>query len=308
MLSHSNSSSFSPLLSVLSIQHSSVGKWGVVTGATDGIGRAYANALAKAGKFFFSRKAFRLLRASAEKLNLDLDPPLQLTSGLNVALLSRTESKLTAAASEIQAKYKVETKVVAVDFGAATAADYSRIASVIGDLDVAVLVNNVGLSYDHAEYYDAIDDQLIDDLIAINIQATNKVCFSFFCRDFCFIYLVPVLRVFSFAHLNLFQKKTELSFSDDPHRPPRHEAAPPRCHRLHRLRRRDSRALGAAVRGLRRVSKEDVFFLFFFLRRKKEPKRKNSSFSFPPLPPRFLFQINAKPPKKQHQGLRRHVR
>ena len=29
------------------------GKWGVVTGATDGIGRAYANALAKAGEIVF---------------------------------------------------------------------------------------------------------------------------------------------------------------------------------------------------------------------------------------------------------------
>jgi short-subunit dehydrogenase len=38
-----------------------------------------------------------------------------------------------------------------------------------------VLVNNVGLSYDHAEYLDAIDDQLVDDLIQINVQATNKV-------------------------------------------------------------------------------------------------------------------------------------
>lgn len=42
-----------------------------------------------------------------------------------------------------------------------------------------MLVNNVGLSYDHAEYYDAIDDKLIDDLIAINIQATNKASFYF---------------------------------------------------------------------------------------------------------------------------------
>ena len=117
-------------------------------------------------------------------------------TGLNVALLSRTESKLTAAASEIEAKYKVDTKVVAVDFGAATAADYSRIAGVIGDLDVAVLVNQVGLSYDHAEYYDAIDDKLIDDLIAINIQATNKVRLLFFFFRFFFsfgVLLFPFL-------------------------------------------------------------------------------------------------------------------
>lgn len=37
-------------------------------------------------------------------------------------------------------------------------------------------MNNVGVSYPHAEYYESIDDQLIDDLVVINIQATNKVC------------------------------------------------------------------------------------------------------------------------------------
>ena len=42
-----------------------------------------------------------------------------------------------------------------------------------------MLVNNVGVSYPHAEYYEAIDDALIDDLVNINIQATNKVAPSF---------------------------------------------------------------------------------------------------------------------------------
>lgn len=37
-----------------------------------------------------------------------------------------------------------------------------------------MLVNNVGMSYPHAEYYDAIDEQLIDDLITMNIVSTNK--------------------------------------------------------------------------------------------------------------------------------------
>ncbi len=46
----------------------------------------------------------------------------------------------------------------------------------LAPLQVGILVNNVGVSYPHAEYYESIDDQLIDDLIAINIQATNKVC------------------------------------------------------------------------------------------------------------------------------------
>ena len=46
----------------------------------------------------------------------------------------------------------------------------------LAPLQVGILVNNVGVSYPHAEYYESIDDQLIDDLVTINIQATNKVC------------------------------------------------------------------------------------------------------------------------------------
>lgn len=46
----------------------------------------------------------------------------------------------------------------------------------LAPLQVGILVNNVGVSYPHAEYYECIDDQLIDDIVNINIQATNKVC------------------------------------------------------------------------------------------------------------------------------------
>ena len=45
----------------------------------------------------------------------------------------------------------------------------------LAPLQIGILINNVGVSYPHAEYYESIGDQLIDDLIAINIQATNKV-------------------------------------------------------------------------------------------------------------------------------------
>ena len=162
------------------------------------------------GFFLFSIVEAKKKQTNGKKTQPRPRPPLYSTAlphlpGLNVALLSRTESKLTAAASEIEAKYKVDTKVVAVDFGAATAADYGRIAGVVGDLDVAVLVNNVGLSYD-----DAIDDKLIDDLIAINIQATNKAsrCFLLLLLGFllfCFLFSLPLLtsstNLFSFLLL-----------------------------------------------------------------------------------------------------------
>ena len=94
-------------------------------------------------------------------------------------LLARTLEKLEAAASEIASTYSVETKVVVADFGKATAATWSSIKEALAPLDVGILVNNVGLSYDHAEYFENVDSQLIDDLISINIQATNKASSSF---------------------------------------------------------------------------------------------------------------------------------
>ena len=62
-----------------------LGKWAVVTGATDGIGKAYAEELAD--------------------------------EGMNVFLMSRTQSKLDEVATEIEKENNgVETKTLAVDF------------------------------------------------------------------------------------------------------------------------------------------------------------------------------------------------
>lgn len=66
------------------VDYKSYGKWAVVTGATDGIGKAYAEQLAE--------------------------------RGCNIVLLSRTLSKLEALAEELRNKYKVEVKVVAANF------------------------------------------------------------------------------------------------------------------------------------------------------------------------------------------------
>ena len=60
------------------------GDWAVVTGCTDGIGKAYAEKLAK--------------------------------KGLNIVLLSRSLDKLNELSSYLTDKYKVKTKVIAADF------------------------------------------------------------------------------------------------------------------------------------------------------------------------------------------------
>lgn len=95
---------------------------------------------------------------------------------MNVVLISRTQSKLDETAKLLQQRYKVKTVTVAADFANADANTWSTIDSAIKNLPIGVLVNNVGLSYDHAEYFDLVDEQLVKDLIQINITATTKVC------------------------------------------------------------------------------------------------------------------------------------
>lgn len=49
------------------------------------------------------------------------------TTGINIVLISRTQSRLDEAAKEIGNKYNVKTKILAVDFGKADAATWSTL-------------------------------------------------------------------------------------------------------------------------------------------------------------------------------------
>ena len=60
------------------------GSWAVVTGCTDGIGKAYAQRLAK--------------------------------QGLNVVLISRSADKLKELSDELTKKYSIQTKIISADF------------------------------------------------------------------------------------------------------------------------------------------------------------------------------------------------
>lgn len=102
------------LFNVGGVNVKSYGKWAVVTGCTDGIGKAYTEQLAK--------------------------------RGLSIVLISRTLEKLNEQARDLQDRFKVETKVIAADF---TQPDsiYPNIRTQLADLDIGILVNNVGMSY-----------------------------------------------------------------------------------------------------------------------------------------------------------------
>ncbi|XP_072278320.1 very-long-chain 3-oxoacyl-CoA reductase [Pyxicephalus adspersus] len=121
-----------------------LGRWAVVTGATDGIGKAYAEELAK--------------------------------RGISIVLISRSQDKLDEVARTIREKFKVETKVIAADFGK-PAEIYGRIEAGLKGLEIGVLVNNVGVSYEYPEYFLDIPDldNTLDQLININITSVCKM-------------------------------------------------------------------------------------------------------------------------------------
>ncbi|KAG7484836.1 hypothetical protein MATL_G00053720 [Megalops atlanticus] len=121
------------------------GQWAVVTGATSGIGRAYANELAR--------------------------------RGLDIVLVSRSEEKLHAVAMEIERSYGRQTRVIQTDFTVGHAI-YPAIAEKLDDLDIGILVNNVGMNYAGMLVYFmdiANPEQRITEVINCNILSVTQM-------------------------------------------------------------------------------------------------------------------------------------
>ncbi|XP_052317743.1 17-beta-hydroxysteroid dehydrogenase type 3 isoform X1 [Oncorhynchus keta] len=123
----------------------SMGEWAVVTGGSDGIGKAYAFELA--GR------------------------------GLNVVILSRTKDKLDRVALEIGETTGQKVKVVVADF---TEDDmYEHIEENLKGLNISVLVNNVGILPSHipCKFLQTKDlEQRITKVINCNVKALVKMC------------------------------------------------------------------------------------------------------------------------------------
>ena len=111
---------------------------------------------------------------------LTCEPHHVRSAGLNIYLVSRTEAKLTAAAEEIKAAYRVETKIFVADLVAAGAladsgAAWFGLKSNLDGLDVGVLVNNAGMSYEHPEFLHNVDAKALNDIVAINAVALTQM-------------------------------------------------------------------------------------------------------------------------------------
>lgn len=119
------------------------GNWAVITGASDGIGKEYAFQLAK--------------------------------KGFNIVLVSRTESKLETVATEIQTKYKKQTKIVAFDATTDAPENYVALSKALEGLPVTILINNVGQSHSiPVSFLDTTDEEMMS-IITLNNIVTLKV-------------------------------------------------------------------------------------------------------------------------------------
>ncbi|XP_070760786.1 17-beta-hydroxysteroid dehydrogenase type 3 [Enoplosus armatus] len=123
----------------------SMGEWAVVTGASEGIGRAYAFMLAE--------------------------------KGMNVVIMSRTKGTLDQVAKEIGDATGRRVKVIVSDFIKENI--FSEIEDQLKDLNIGVLVNNVGLlpSLIPSKFLESAElDQTITKVINCNVKTMAKMC------------------------------------------------------------------------------------------------------------------------------------
>ncbi|XP_075438153.1 inactive hydroxysteroid dehydrogenase-like protein 1 [Ascaphus truei] len=120
------------------------GEWAVVTGATDGIGKAYAEELA--------------------------------SRGVNIILISRSREKLQRVPDAIAGTYGVRTSFIEADFSRGREV-YPPIKEALRHVDVGILVNNAGVCYEYPEYFTEAPEDILWDIINVNIAAATMMVY-----------------------------------------------------------------------------------------------------------------------------------
>ncbi|XP_066439961.1 hydroxysteroid dehydrogenase-like protein 1 isoform X2 [Eleutherodactylus coqui] len=114
------------------------GEWAVVTGASDGIGKAYAEELA--------------------------------SHGVNIILLGRSTEKLQNVSESISSTYRVKTRFIVADFSKGPEV-FEPIKEALRDVDVGILVNNAGVFYEYPTYLLEVPEEKSLEIINVNITA-----------------------------------------------------------------------------------------------------------------------------------------
>lgn len=120
------------------------GSWAVITGSTDGIGKAMSFELA--------------------------------SQGLNLLLIGRNPTKLEATSKEIRDKYHVEVKILVLDMQYVKGEEMRKlIVEAIDGLDVGLVVNSAGLAYPYARFFHEVDSELMDAVVKVNVEGLTWV-------------------------------------------------------------------------------------------------------------------------------------
>ena len=118
--------------------------WAVVTGASMGIGRADAEVLARAG--------------------------------YNLVLLALEDDKLATAKEELEKAHGVSVETITVNFVELRGDDWTQLGARIAALgDIAVLVNNAGLTVDPPGLLHEVDAAQCERIVAVNVGALTQL-------------------------------------------------------------------------------------------------------------------------------------
>lgn len=118
------------------------GKWAVVTGSSEGIGKAYAHELAN--------------------------------RGMNLILISKGEQQLKKTANTITSQFAVNVIPIVIDFSGGSQI-YDEIWLAIKDKEIGILINNVGVMYDYPQLFLEVPEERLWQLINVNIMATTMM-------------------------------------------------------------------------------------------------------------------------------------
>ncbi|KAB1201202.1 Very-long-chain 3-oxoacyl-CoA reductase 1 [Morella rubra] len=120
------------------------GSWAIVTGSTDGIGKAFAYQLA--------------------------------CKGLNLILVSRNSNKLKTVSKDIEADFPhTQIKIVELDFSGNITAGVQLLEEAIKGVDIGVLINNVGITYPDARFFHEVDEKVWMNIVQVNLEGTTRV-------------------------------------------------------------------------------------------------------------------------------------
>jgi 17beta-estradiol 17-dehydrogenase / very-long-chain 3-oxoacyl-CoA reductase len=116
------------------------GSWVLITGAGDGLGKAFSQELAQ--------------------------------YGFNLILVSRTQEKLSRLQAELQTQ-GIQVRTVCADLSNTSEDTYSRITAAAQDFDLSIVINCVGVTI-HRRYCD-IPAASLRRLLSVNVNTTSTV-------------------------------------------------------------------------------------------------------------------------------------